>query len=46
MRKSDIDHLLEAAVARALGVKMPRPIATRRPRRRLAQVDRAISHAA
>ena len=46
MRKSDIDHLLEAAVAKALGVKLPRLITTRRLRRRSAQVHRPMSHAA
>ena len=47
MRKSDIDYLLEAAVAKALGLKLPRPITTRLAQNRAAaQVHRPISHAA
>ena len=45
MRKTDLDHLLETAVAKALGVKMPRNIhAARRPVRKSAH--RPIKHAA
>jgi hypothetical protein len=45
MRKTDLDHLLEAAVAKALGVKLPRNIhAARRPARKSAH--RPIKHAA
>lgn len=43
MRKSDIDHLLEAAVARALGVPLPRRL-SRRPVARKAH--QPIRHAA
>lgn len=45
MRKTDLDHLLEAAVAKALGVKLPRTIhAAHRPARKNAH--RPIKHAA
>jgi hypothetical protein len=44
MRKSHLDHLLEAAVAKALGVSLPR-----RPYRRMVPVRKAqhqLKHAA
>jgi len=47
MRKHDLDHLLEAAVAKALGVKLPAN--KRRPTRharRSAQPSHEISRAA
>ena len=45
MRKTDLDHLLEAAVAKALGVKLPRNIqAARRAVRKAAH--RPVKHAA
>ncbi len=45
MRKSEIDHLLEAAVAKALGVKMPRNI-NAVPRRVKKAAHRPVKHAA
>jgi hypothetical protein len=45
MRKSSIDHLLEAAVAKALHVSLPRQ-QTPRPARRAANGNRRIKHAA
>jgi hypothetical protein len=39
MRKHDLDHLLEAAVAKALGVKMPAN------KRRSSHVNRKPAHA-
>jgi hypothetical protein len=45
MRKTELDHLLETAVAKALGVKLPRSVhAVRRPARKSAH--RPIKHAA
>ena len=44
MRKTDLDQLLESAVAKALGVKMPRRLvrtAHRTPRKRATQVRHA-----
>ncbi len=44
MRKPDLDHLLEAAVAKALGVRLPRKLARRpMPARKLHQ---PVKHAA
>jgi|GEM_PF-4040762 len=45
MRRTDLDHLLEAAVARALGVKLPRRLAaaSRSPRK---AAHRPARHAA
>ena len=46
MRKAELDRLLEAAVAQALGVKAPpRPRASR-THRRLATPHRPVRHAA
>ena len=39
MRKSEIDHLLEAAVAKALGVKLPL-----RASRRMVPAKKAVAH--
>ena len=44
MRKADLDHLLETAVAKALGVSMPRKAARRMTPVRKTQ--QAIKHAA
>lgn len=44
MRKPDLDHLLEAAVAKALGVPLPRRLARRMTPARKAQ--QPIKHAA
>ena len=38
MRKLDLDHLLEAAVAKALGVPLPRS------KRKMTPVKRAVHH--
>jgi hypothetical protein len=47
MRKTELDHLLETAVAKALGVKLPRRMnAAHRPMRKSAQGHRHIKHAA
>ena len=46
MRKSDIDHMLEVAVAKALGVKLPHLRPTARPARKSAHAHRSIEHAA
>ena len=46
MRKAELDHLLETAVAKALGVKLPRRLnAGPRPMRKAA-THRHIKHAA
>lgn len=44
MRKPDLDHLLEAAVAKALGVPLPRKLVRRMTPAR--KVQQAIKHAA
>jgi hypothetical protein len=43
MRKSDLDHMLEAAVAKALGVRVPRRkmVPIRRPRAQAHPIRRA-----
>ena len=46
MRKSEIDHMLEVAVAKALGVKLPHLRTAARPARRSTHTHRAIKHAA
>jgi len=46
MRKSQIDHMLEVAVAKALGVKLPHLRTAMRPARKSAHAHRAIKHAA
>ena len=46
MRKSEIDHMLEVAVAKALGVKLPHLRTGVRPARKSAHAHRAIKHAA
>jgi hypothetical protein len=46
MRKSEIDHMLEVAVARALGVKMPHLRTAVRPARKSTRAHRAVKHAA
>ena len=46
MRKTEIDHLLEVAVAKALGVKLPHLRTAVRPSRKSAQAHRAIKRAA
>ncbi len=44
MRKSDLDHLLETAVAKALGVPLPRKLNQRRKPSRKEQ--QPVKHAA
>ena len=46
MRKSEIDHMLEVAVAKALGVKLPHLRTAARPARKSAHAHRQIQHAA
>ena len=46
MSKSNIDHLLETVVAKALGVKVLRPVTIHRLQRRTPRAHRPISHAA
>jgi hypothetical protein len=46
MRKSEIDHMLEVAVAKALGVKLPHMRTAARPSRKANNAHRAIKHAA
>jgi len=46
MRKSEIDHMLEVAVAKALGVKLPHLRTAARPVRRSTHAHRQIRHAA
>jgi hypothetical protein len=46
MRKSEIDHMLEVAVAKALGVKLPHMRTAARPSRKGSNAHRAIKHAA
>jgi hypothetical protein len=46
MRKAELDHLLETAVARALGVKAPPKPRAARPHRRIMAAHRAVRHAA
>jgi len=46
MRKSEIDHMLEVAVAKALGVKLPHLRTGVRPARKSAHAHRAVKHAA
>ena len=45
MRKSEIDHMLEVAVAKALGIKLPHLRTAARPMRKSTQ-HRQIRHAA
>ena len=46
MRKSDIDHMLEVAVAKALGVKLPHLRTAARSPRKPVQADRSVKRAA
>jgi hypothetical protein len=46
MRKSEIDHMLEVAVARALGVELPHLKTAARPQRKPQQQRRAVKRAA
>lgn len=46
MRKSEIDHMLEVAVAKALGVKLPHLRTAARPTRKATHAHRAVKHAA
>lgn len=46
MRKTEIDHMLEVAVAKALGVKLPHLRTAARPVRRQARTHRAVKRAA
>jgi hypothetical protein len=46
MHKRDIDHLLETAVAKALGVKMPAHRRTPRTSRKTRVQQEHIQHAA
>lgn len=46
MRKSEIDYMLEVAVAKALGVKLPHMRTAARPGRKASTTRRAIKHAA
>ena len=45
MRKTELDHLLEAAVAKALGVKLPRNLHAA-PQRARKPAHRPVKHAA
>ena len=45
MRKTELDHMLEAAVAKALGVKLPRLRAGVRPAKSTT-AHRPVRHAA
>jgi hypothetical protein len=46
MRKSDIDHMLEVAVAKALGVKLPHLRTAARPTRKPVHAHRPVRRAA
>ncbi len=46
MRKTDLDHLLENAVARALGVKLPHGNLKRSSTKRSVAVRHPVRHAA
>jgi hypothetical protein len=47
MRKLELDHLLENAVAKAIGVKPPHAhLKLSRPVRKTSQVHRPVRHAA
>ena len=46
MRKSEIDHMLEVAVAKALNVKLPHLRTAARSARKSAHAHRQIRHAA
>jgi hypothetical protein len=47
MRKSEIDHMLEVAVAKALGVKLPHLRTAVRPARKATHAHRGtVKHAA
>ena len=46
MRKTEIDHLLEVAVAKALGVRLPHLRTAARPSRKPAHAHRAVKRAA
>ena len=46
MRKSDIDHMLEVAVAKALGVKLPHLRTAARPTRKSVHAHRPVRRAA
>lgn len=46
MRKSEIDHMLEVAIAKALGVKLPDLRTAARPARKQPRANRAVRHAA
>lgn len=46
MRKSEIDHMLEVAVAKALGVKLPHLRTAARPARKPTRAHRPVKRAA
>jgi len=46
MRKTELDHMLELAVAKALGVKLPHMRTAARPSRKIAAAKRPMRHAA
>jgi hypothetical protein len=46
MRKTELDHMLELAVAKALGVKLPHMRRTARPSRKTVASRRPMRHAA
>jgi hypothetical protein len=46
MRKTEIDHLLEVAVAKALGVRLPHLRTAARPSRKPVHAHRAVKRAA
>ena len=46
MRKTDLDHLLEAAVAKALGVHLPRNNNRKLSAARKAATQHPVKHAA
>jgi hypothetical protein len=46
MRKTELDHMLEVAVAKALGVKLPHMRTAARPSRKSSSDRRPMRHAA
>ena len=46
MRRSEIDHMLEVAVAKALGVKLPHFRTATRPQRKGQHANRQVKRAA
>ena len=46
MRRTDLDHMLEVAVAKALGVRLPHLRTAARPARKALQAHRIVRRAA